>query len=863
MLRSLQHVSAFIGVLLTSFLGFSQSKLEPIQSYLTAHCSDWKLLPSDVATLEIVSESPSKAVGVSHVYVRQLVNGIPVTNGLATVTLKDGVVVHVASRLKSQLNGASLPTPAFNANEALTATLRQLGIKSTESLMVLETSAGGQRFLFAKGDYSLDAVPAQLVYTVDQHREIQLAWNFTIRTIDHAHWWNVRVSAIDGTMIEQVDWIKQCAFEGCSTSTESVVAHTHQSQLLLPPPPGADQYFVYALPVESPNHGNRSMVINPSDAVASPFGWHDDNGIFGDEYTITRGNNVYASDDVDDDDIPGYSPNGGSALDFEFSYDSLVGIQGNLDAVITNLFYMNNTMHDVWYQYGFDEGSGNFQTMNYTGDGLENDVVFADAQDGSGTNNANFGTPPDGDSPRMQMYLWSQSNVPDLLTVNSPAAIAQSYTCSTAGFGPPVPMVPLTEDFVLVNDGIGDATDGCDPILNGSELNGKIALVRRGGCTFASKVEACQAFGAIAVIVMNNTGGQPTAMGGSSATAAIPAIMVSQTNGNTFVSTITNGDTINGTLVNPGDLTATDSDFDNMIIAHEYGHGISTRLTGGAADSDCLSNSEQMGEGWSDWFGLMMTIEPGDLAGDVRGVGTYVSNQPTTGDGIRPAPYSTDFAVNNFTYSATNNTGAISEPHGIGFVWATMLWDLNWALIDQYGFDPDIKNGTGGNNVAMALVIEGLKLQPCGPGFVDGRDAILAADELLYAGANKCLIWEVFARRGLGFSADQGSADSRTDQTQAFDIDPSCEAGAGLSETGLDAITLYPNPAKDLLNITLPSFKDIESVRIIDLQGKVLFETSTITSNQLSVNVSAYKSGIYLVQFTAVNGAKSVELVKH
>jgi extracellular elastinolytic metalloproteinase len=78
-----------------------------------------------------------------------------------------------------------------------------------------------------------------------------------------------------------------------------------------------------------------------------------------------------------------------------------------------------------------------------------------------------------------------------------------------------------------------------------------------------------------------------------------------------------------------------------------------------------------------------------------------------TGGGIRPAPYSTDLAVNNFTYAATNNTNAISQPHGIGFVWCTMLWDLTWALVDQYGYDSDIFNGTGGNNMAMHLVMNG------------------------------------------------------------------------------------------------------------------------------------------------------------
>ncbi|MEG2429795.1 MAG: phosphoribosylglycinamide synthetase C domain-containing protein, partial [Oscillospiraceae bacterium] len=50
-----------------------------------------------------------------------------------------------------------------------------------------------------------------------------------------------------------------------------------------------------------------------------------------------------------------------------------------------------------------------------------------------------------------------------------------------------------------------------------------------------------------------------------------------------------------------------DGSLDNGIIAHEYGHGISNRLTGPISNANCLSNLEQMGEGWSDFFGLMIT----------------------------------------------------------------------------------------------------------------------------------------------------------------------------------------------------------------------------------------------------------------
>ncbi len=211
-----------------------------------------------------------------------------------------------------------------------------------------------------------------------------------------------------------------------------------------------------------------------------------------------------------------------------------------------------------------------------------------------------------------------------------------------------------------------------------------------------------------------------------------------------------------------------DTDFDTVVIQHEITHGISNRLTGGPANVGCLSNAEQMGEGWSDWYGIMTTIEPGDDRTDRRGVATYsLTGEGPTGNGIRPAPYSTDFGINGFTYQDTRTQTA---PHGVGFVWATIIWEVTWDLIDRDGFNPNVYQDwtTGGNNLALQLVTDGLKLQACSPGFVDGRDAILAADIALTGGANIDLLWDAFARRGLGFSADQGSSGTNSDNTEAF-----------------------------------------------------------------------------------------------
>ncbi|MEZ5314490.1 MAG: M36 family metallopeptidase [Thermoanaerobaculia bacterium] len=99
-----------------------------------------------------------------------------------------------------------------------------------------------------------------------------------------------------------------------------------------------------------------------------------------------------------------------------------------------DLFYWNNIIHDVSYRYGFDEPAGNFQLNNYGRGGAGNDSVRAEAQDYSGTNNANFSTPADGSRPRMQMYVWTDP-FSQLVTVNSPVGIAGSYTANASNNG--------------------------------------------------------------------------------------------------------------------------------------------------------------------------------------------------------------------------------------------------------------------------------------------------------------------------------------------------------------------------------------------------------------------------------------------
>jgi uncharacterized repeat protein (TIGR01451 family) len=155
------------------------------------------------------------------------------------------------------------------------------------------------------------------------------------------------------------------------------------------------------------------------------------------------------------------------------------------------------------------------------------------------------------------------------------------------------------------------------------------------------------------------------------------------------------------------------------------------------------------------------------------------------------------------------------------------------AVMTEIKLNLDIYNGTGGNNLAMQLVTDGLKLQPCSPGFVDGRNAILLADQNLTGGANQCVIWEAFAKRGLGFSADQGVSSSKTDGTEAFDLPLVCLQTLKITKSAT------PDPAS--AGVTLTYNLLVENDTPGTLTGVVV--SDTVQANQTYVNGSATCGG--------------------
>lgn len=803
------------------------------------------LAAGDVEQIAITNQYTSKHNGIEHIYFRQKYNGIEVYNAVGAIHIKQGKVYGINQSFVNDIaDKVKTEDASVKANDVVSITAQHLHLEVPAALAKTNYILKENKLAIYDRKVSPEPIVMQLYYYVIGN-EVKLVYNTNWLDAASGNWWNVRVDANDGTVIDQNNWTLSCDHPKPGTRFDEEMLFNVKKQLkvkntiaLAKNDHEKNKYRVFPLGVESPLHGDRQLLNEPSDSLASPFKWHDLDGAEGAEQTITAGNNVFAGEDINDLDEPGYSPDGGDSLVFDYEYDT-AGTPGfNLNAAITNLFVWNNFMHDVMYHYGFDEESGNFQSNNYMRGGEEGDEVRADAQDGSGINNANFATPEDGQNPRMQMYLWS-NETPYFIFTNDTFTDSTVFYASQFGLRR---FEQITGELVLAKDLSTAASLACDAI---EDVSGKIVVIDRGTCNFVSKVKNAQDAGAIAAIVVNNTTATPISMTGEDEMVYIPSIMISKNKGDLLKQKLATG-SFNGIIRANKLEKALDSDLDNGVISHEYGHGISNRLTGGASNSNCLTNQEQAGEGWSDFFCLFMTHSETGLAGHARGIGTWLDNEPVTGVGIRSFRYSTDMTTNPMTYNSIK-TAAI--PHGVGSVWCTMLYDLYWNMIDKYGYDPDLYNGKGGNNRTLQLVIDGLKLQPCLPGFVDARDAILLADKLNNNGADSNLIWSTFARRGLGYSAKQGASTSRTDGTQAFDIPA---PSTGLSEINrLSQISFWPNPNNGSFELMLPDGSTQISLSIYDISGKEVYGQILNGNETVKVNTLNLTNGLYILKAEA------------
>ncbi|KAI8894240.1 Fungalysin metallopeptidase-domain-containing protein, partial [Globomyces pollinis-pini] len=492
-----------------------------------------------------VTDSYRDKDGIDHVLAFRTLNGVPIINSNIAFHAKNGRLI-VMDFADVKTEGSEIrESPISHAHAAITVTLEQA------------TQIASKRY---HAPLDKEFKP-ELVYIQKKNGQIASAHLIQLRDDQKHIWCRVALDVTNGEILEYVNYVNTF------------------------------NYQAIELPNDNPKNGFK-FIVNPERKPASPFGWVTNKQ--------TDGNNARI---VHNDKPLGFDHQ------FGFSYRWQSNLPpnnvANVKASMVNAFYVVNRMHDISYAFGFDEANGNFQNQNGKADGKPGDAVNVIVQDSTGVNNANFATPPDGQKPRMRLYLFNN---------------------------------PVNVDSAMAND----------------------------------------------------------------------------------------------------------------VIIHEYGHGISNRLTGGSHQGNCLMTLESggMGEGWSDAFAFMLERKATDKPNTNFVMGSYV----TGGRGIRSHPYSTNLQTNPLKYSTLSK---LNQVHAIGTVWATMLYELFTELIVKYGFNGnwDNPNLTSGNTIALRLMMGGLKLQPCNPTLLQARDAIIKADAATFGGRYHCIIWLAFAKRGMGVKA--------------------------------------------------------------------------------------------------------------
>lgn len=630
----------------------AKDKDAPIKQFIDAHREVFGHGAEVLAQARRVTDYSTPRSSSRKVVWHQQHQGIDIFEAVLQANLSaDSALINIGSQFMAspQAANATLPTTlAVGVEQAVAAAGRNLGenIQAESIRPIGAVSNEPDRRQQFRAALLTDA-DARLTWVPMDTATLRLAWDVTLTSRSRAEMYRVLVDAGTGDVLVRhamTAYISDATYRVFTTESPTPFSPGHLTPSSLQP-----------LPV------SRVLVTTPAlNTTASPGGWIND-GV-----NITSGNNSDAYTDVDNNNVADLPRTTGSPNRvFDFPHDLTQDPANLKDASVTQLFYWTNFMHDRMYELGFTEAAGNFQTDNFGRGGLGNDPVNSEAQDGSGTNNANFSTPVDGGRGRMQMFNWT----------------------------------------------------GPTPDRDGS--------------------------------------------------------------------------------------------FEAEVVLHEYGHGVSNRLVGGPSVSISNLATRGMGEGWSDFYGLALTAEATDNphANWARaGWSRYMTSSWLSENyyyGARRYSYSTDMTKNphtfrdidpnqvdwhlgvprNPTYAETQDA---SQVHYVGTIWATTLWDMRANLILKHGF-------ATGNERALFLVTEGMKLGPANPNFIQSRDGILQAALVNYP-ADLGEVWTAFAKRGMGDGAVAPTSTTTTGVTEQYDLPDGLEINdrSGWNITGSSAGGFLP-----------------------------------------------------------------------
>ncbi|RKP07645.1 Fungalysin metallopeptidase-domain-containing protein [Thamnocephalis sphaerospora] len=335
----------------------------------------------------------TKSMRVTHFYLKQVIDGIPVSNGdLSLNVADDGRVVAFfntfanlnASFSRWRMNNTVGNTTFLGARDALVKFAEHAKLDLGDISTIHEKSA-----LHNDTAVTLDLAPvpfadrpvrAKQAYLRLSDNGVAPVWALRVK-LPHNDY-HIHVNAVDGRILRLVDWVSRAT------------------------------YRVLPIKESDPITAKRQLFVNPVSPRASPNGWLIANPLQpGKRQTYTtRGNNVEARAQPRRNDPTSIRmPVTDANQQFDFPLDLSKPPEKNTDASVTNLFYVVNTMHDVFYLYGFTEIAGNFQKDNLGRGGKGGDAVLAVTLDEAIYNNSEFEAGADGEPATLRLYRYTKT----------------------------------------------------------------------------------------------------------------------------------------------------------------------------------------------------------------------------------------------------------------------------------------------------------------------------------------------------------------------------------------------------------------------------------------------------------------------
>ncbi|MFN0123155.1 MAG: M36 family metallopeptidase [Blastocatellia bacterium] len=362
------------------------------RGFLRQNQTLFRLNETDIADLQLVRTHRAPRGGMTLLTLQQRAGGLEVFQGDMNIAIsRAGEVIAASGELMPEAEKAlNLKSPRLSSAQAMLNATRAAGV----------TDPRADTFTRETG--------ARLLYFPLAAGQLRLAWQFTLWMRATPDVYLILIDADNGSLLWRHNLTSYENDPLNDTNTPRGLVFTGES-----PRPNLPRTGGNPVNADREDKPFRADSWNGQTLFAGTDAHYD--WWAGGARDTLRGNNALVAADRNGDDQPDLPLPTATQGNFAWplNLDATEAGENNLNAAQANLYYWINRYHDILYTLGFTESAGNFQRNNFGLGGADGDAIYGDVADGSGYNNANFTTLPDGLAARVQMFLWTNGGLRD------------------------------------------------------------------------------------------------------------------------------------------------------------------------------------------------------------------------------------------------------------------------------------------------------------------------------------------------------------------------------------------------------------------------------------------------------------------